>query len=131
MDARPSDAISIALLTGAPIFVAPEAFKETEIENLTRAVPKVEEANNKAIAEGILQPELTDSVEMEWRSFRSLPRDHHRVAETEFVTRISSLKRKLLRGRVLSADHRGTGSLCRHFGRWSRCGHTRIPRRLI
>jgi RNA polymerase sigma factor (sigma-70 family) len=76
MDARPSDAISIALLTGAPIFVAPEAFKETEIENPTRAVPKVEEANNKAIAEGILQPELTDSVEMEWRSFRSLPRDH-------------------------------------------------------
>jgi bifunctional DNase/RNase len=76
MDARPSDAISIALLTGAPIFVAPEAFKETEIENLTRAVPKVEEADNKAIAEGILQPELTDSVEMEWRSFRSLPRDH-------------------------------------------------------
>jgi RNA polymerase sigma-70 factor (ECF subfamily) len=76
MDARPSDAISIAPLTGAPIFVAPEAFKETEIENPTRAVPKVEEANNKAIAEGKLQPELTDSVEMEWRSFRSLPRDH-------------------------------------------------------
>jgi hypothetical protein len=55
---------------------AATVLKETEIENPTRAVPKVEEANNQAIAEGKLQPELTDSVEMEWRSFRSLPRDH-------------------------------------------------------
>jgi RNA polymerase sigma factor (sigma-70 family) len=75
MDARPSDAISIALLTGAPIFVDPEAFKETEIENSTRAVPQLEEANNKAVAEGRVQPQ-PESVEMEWRSFRSLPRDH-------------------------------------------------------
>jgi len=76
MDARPSDAISIALLTGAPIFVAPEAFKETEIENPTRAVPKLEEANNEAVAKGMLPSEQPDSAEMEWRSFRSLPRDH-------------------------------------------------------
>jgi len=76
MDARPSDAISLALLTGAPIFVAPEAFKEAEIENPTSAVPKLEEANNKAIAAGIVPPEQPGSVEMEWRSFRSLPRDH-------------------------------------------------------
>ena len=75
IDARPSDAISLALLTGAPIFVAPGAFKETEIENPTRAVPKIEEANNKAIAEGRVQPQ-PESVEMEWRSFRSPPRDH-------------------------------------------------------
>jgi len=76
MDARPSDAISLALLTGAPIFVAPEAFKATEIENSAGAVPKLEEANNKAVAAGIAQPEQYDSVEMEWRSYRSLPRDH-------------------------------------------------------
>jgi bifunctional DNase/RNase len=75
MDARPSDAISIALLRGAPIFVA-QAFKEAEIENPTSAVPKLEEANNKAIAAGIVPPEQSGAVEMEWRSFRSLPRDH-------------------------------------------------------
>jgi Domain of unknown function (DUF151) len=40
MDARPSDAISLALLTGAPIFVAPEAFKETEIDNPNRPCPR-------------------------------------------------------------------------------------------
>jgi len=76
MDARPSDAISIALLTDAPIFVAPEAFKETEIENPTRAVPKLEEANNEAVAKGMLPSEQPDSAEMEWRSLRSLPCDH-------------------------------------------------------
>jgi len=53
------------------------------------------------------------------------------VGDTEFVTRISSLKRKLLRGRVLPADHRGTGGLFRRFDRWSICGHTRISRQLI
>ena len=75
IDARPSDAISLALLTQAPIFVAPEVFGEAEIENPGRVVPKIDEAENKAIAAGIMQPQ-PESVEMEWRSFRSLPRDH-------------------------------------------------------
>ena len=69
MDARPSDAISIALLTGAPIFVAPEAFKETEIENPTRAVPKLEEANNESVAKGLLPP--SSPIQRSWSGVRS------------------------------------------------------------
>ena len=79
VDARPSDAITLALRAGAPIFVTPEAFEQAAPYVLTvdRKVPELEAIHQKLIAEGKGEP---DTSEMEWRSVRSLPR-----AETPWV----------------------------------------------
>ena len=79
VDARPSDAITLALRAGAPIFVTPEAFEQAAPYVLTvdREVPELEAIHQKLIAEGKGEP---DTSEMEWRSVRSLPR-----AETPWV----------------------------------------------
>lgn len=72
VDARPSDAIMIALLTNSPIFVSEETWKAFDsISAAANTLEVLEEQNRKAIAEGIVQP---DPAEMEYRSYRSLPR---------------------------------------------------------
>jgi RNA polymerase sigma factor (sigma-70 family) len=73
VDARPSDAVTLALRADAPIFVTPEAFEQAAPYILTvdREVPELEAIHQKLIAEGKAE---TDATEMEWRSVRSLPR---------------------------------------------------------
>jgi RNA polymerase sigma factor (sigma-70 family) len=73
VDARPSDAITLALRAGVPIFVTSEAFEQAAPHVLTvdREVPELEAIHQKLIAEGNAE---SDATEMEWRSVRSLPR---------------------------------------------------------
>ena len=73
VDARPSDAITLALRAGVSIFVTPEAFEQAAPYVLTvdREVPELEAIHQKLIAEGKAE---SDATEMEWRSVRSLPR---------------------------------------------------------
>jgi len=73
VDARPSDALSLALRVKAPIFVAPEVFEQASDVLLTpEAVSTgLETIQRKAIEEKRTPPE---EVELEYRSFRSLPR---------------------------------------------------------
>jgi RNA polymerase sigma factor (sigma-70 family) len=73
VDARPSDAVTLALRAGAPIFVTPEAFEQAAPYVLTvdREFPELEGIHQKLIAEGKAE---SDATEMEWRSVRSLPR---------------------------------------------------------
>jgi len=79
VDARPSDAITLALRAGAPIFVTSEVFEQAAPYALTmqQEVAGLEAIHQKLIAEGRAEP---DAAEMEWRSVRSLPR-----AETPWV----------------------------------------------
>jgi bifunctional DNase/RNase len=79
VDARPNDAVTLALRAGSPIFVTPEAFEQAGPHVLTvdLEVPELEAIHQKLIAEGRAEP---DAAEMEWRSVRSLPR-----AETPWV----------------------------------------------
>jgi RNA polymerase sigma factor (sigma-70 family) len=74
IDARPSDALAIALECGAPIFVAEETFRQAGVQVFSagRELPELEACTQRAIAEGRREP---DPVEKEWRSFRSLPRN--------------------------------------------------------
>jgi len=71
VDARPSDAITLALRTKAPIFVTPEVL-ETNKSLLTSnsIVSRLDEIHRKGLEKHRVQPE---EVEMEWKSFRSLP----------------------------------------------------------
>ena len=73
VDARPSDALNLALRMNAPIFVAPEVFEQTDVLTVTsdRALSELEEKHRKDVEEKRLPPE---TVEMEYRSFRILPR---------------------------------------------------------
>ena len=73
VDARPSDAVTLALRAGVSIFVTPEAFEQAAPYVLTvdREVPELEAIHQKLIAEGKAE---SDATEMEWRSVRSLPR---------------------------------------------------------
>jgi RNA polymerase sigma factor (sigma-70 family) len=73
VDARPSDAIGLALDAGAPIFVAEETFGQSGAKVLSagRELPALEAIHQEAVAAGRGEPE---PVEREWRSFRSLPR---------------------------------------------------------
>jgi RNA polymerase sigma factor (sigma-70 family) len=74
IDARPSDAIAIALDRGAPIFVAEETFGQAGVKVLTagRELPQLEAIHEQSIAEGRTEP---DTVERAWCSFRVLPRN--------------------------------------------------------
>lgn len=73
IDARPSDAVTIALHMKAPIFVTPEVLEQASEYLLTSEAifTRLEEIHHKSVEKKRAQPEET---EMEWRSFRSLPR---------------------------------------------------------
>jgi len=73
VDARPSDALNLTLRMNAPIFVAPEVFEQADVLPMTsdRALTELEEKHRKDVEEKRIPPEI---AEMEYRSFRSLPR---------------------------------------------------------
>ena len=70
IDVRPSDAIAIALDSGAPIFVVEETFRQAGVKVFSagRELAELEAIRQRSIAEGKAQPD-----EKEWRSLRSLP----------------------------------------------------------
>jgi RNA polymerase sigma-70 factor (ECF subfamily) len=70
VDARPSDAITLALYHGASIFVTPEMLALPIVINAGTALPQLEEYHERKQAEQHREPEVPA---MEWRSFRSLP----------------------------------------------------------
>jgi bifunctional DNase/RNase len=74
IDARPSDAIAVALDCDAPIFVSEETFRQAGriVLGAGRELAGLEAIQQRRVAEGKGEP---DSVEKEWRSFRSLPRN--------------------------------------------------------
>jgi bifunctional DNase/RNase len=72
VDARPSDAVTLALRKKVPIFVSPEVLETNETVLSSQTVlPRLEEIRRKDLEEhgGVLE-----EIEMEWKSFRSLPR---------------------------------------------------------
>jgi len=77
VDARPSDAVTLSLRTKASIFVAPQLFDEANPYRLTEGteIAGLTERHRMALEDKRIPPEEN---EMEWRSFRSLPRDEHR-----------------------------------------------------
>jgi bifunctional DNase/RNase len=77
IDARPSDAIALALDHGAPIFVAEEVFQSPLVHTLRAGneLPELETVRQNFVREGKSEPE---PVEKEWRSFRSLPRHENK-----------------------------------------------------
>jgi RNA polymerase sigma factor (sigma-70 family) len=77
IDARPSDAIALALDHDAPIFVAEDVFQHPEVKMLRTGeeLPGLEAMHQRAVAAGRAEP---DPAEKEWRSFRSLPRHENK-----------------------------------------------------
>lgn len=72
MDARPSDALNLALRVKAPIFVTPELMKQaTQLLLTSENIPEGLEAIRRKYAEKRQAP--AEEIEREWRSFRSLP----------------------------------------------------------
>jgi uncharacterized protein len=69
VDARPSDAIALALHANAPIFVTPETLTAADPISVDRQFGQLQEQTSKAENEGRSEP---DPKPMEWRSFRSL-----------------------------------------------------------
>ena len=60
------DGLALALLTKAPIFVAPEVLEANQYLLTTNAViQRLDEIRQKSVQ--------VEEIEMEWRSFRSLP----------------------------------------------------------
>ncbi len=73
IDARPSDAINLALRVKAPIFVTPELTEQANPLLLTPDhIPEGLEAIDRKYAEK--RQALPEEIEREWRSFRSMPR---------------------------------------------------------
>jgi RNA polymerase sigma factor (sigma-70 family) len=73
VDARPSDAINLALRVKAPIFVTPELMEQAARLLLTPdSIPEGLEAIRRKYAKKRQAP--PEEIEREWRSFRSLPR---------------------------------------------------------
>jgi len=73
VDARPSDAINLALRVKAPIFVTPELMEQAIQLLLTPDnIPEGLEAIRRNYAEKRQAP--LEATEREWRSFRSMPR---------------------------------------------------------
>lgn len=70
VDARPSDAITLALYDNAPIFVTPEMLALPIVIGTRTALPQLEEYVQRKRAEKNEGPEVPA---MEWRSFRTLP----------------------------------------------------------
>jgi RNA polymerase sigma-70 factor (ECF subfamily) len=72
VDARPSDAVTLSLRTKAPIFVVPGVLESNQYLVTTDAIVSgLDEIHRKVVEANRALPE---EVEMEWRSFRSLPR---------------------------------------------------------
>jgi uncharacterized protein len=71
VDARPSDAITLALYKNAPIFVASEMMTLPAVIEVETAVPQLEDEFQRRRAERNEGPELPT---MAWQSFRTLPR---------------------------------------------------------
>jgi bifunctional DNase/RNase len=69
-DARPSDAITLALYAGAPVFVAPEMLELPFVVNAPDALAALEVQNERARIE---KGRPVEDPPMEWRSFRMLP----------------------------------------------------------
>jgi RNA polymerase sigma factor (sigma-70 family) len=73
VDARPSDAINLALRVKAPIFVTPELMEQANRLLLTPDhIPEGLEAIRRKYAKKRQAP--LEETEREWRSFRSMPR---------------------------------------------------------
>ncbi len=70
VDARPSDAITLALYAGAPVFVTPEMLVLPFVVTAPDALTALEEQNERARIE---KGRPVEDPPMEWRSFRSLP----------------------------------------------------------
>jgi RNA polymerase sigma factor (sigma-70 family) len=70
IDARPSDAITLALYASAPVFVTPEMLALPFVVTAPDALPALEEQNERAQIE---KGRPVEDPPMEWRSFRSLP----------------------------------------------------------
>ncbi len=74
VDARPSDAITIALQSRAPIFVTPEILALPSVIASGTALAELEESLQRRRAEGAPGTHEPEVPEMKWLSFRSLPR---------------------------------------------------------
>ena len=72
VDARPSDAIVLALLAKAPIYVTPQTFEQAAYCVFTAGseIAEMEEFQRKWPAPG----GMADPADGEWRSFRTVPR---------------------------------------------------------
>ena len=70
VDARPSDALNLALRVNAPIFVAPEVFEQGLRLTVEGALTTLEEKLRQDIEAARVLPE---TVPMAYLSFRSLP----------------------------------------------------------
>lgn len=70
VDARPSDAVALALHRGAPVFVTPEMFDLPIVFSTPTVIAELEAHTERKRAERQNPP---DPMPMEWRSFRSLP----------------------------------------------------------
>lgn len=70
VDARPSDAITLALYAGAPVFVTPEMLELPVVVNAPDVLPALEVQTERARVE---KGRPVEDPPMEWRSFRSLP----------------------------------------------------------
>jgi hypothetical protein len=69
VDARPSDAVTLALRKKVPIFVTPELLETSETVLTSQTIlPRLEEIHRES------REKRPEDTEMEWKSFRSLPR---------------------------------------------------------
>ena len=71
VDARPSDAITLALQADVPIFIAPETLTEETLITAENELIRLNEQSSKAEKEGRIDPETQP---MEWKSVRPLVR---------------------------------------------------------
>jgi RNA polymerase sigma factor (sigma-70 family) len=70
VDARPSDAITLALYARAPIFVTPEMLELPVVVDASDALPALELQSERARVDS---GHPMEDPPMEWRSFRSFP----------------------------------------------------------
>lgn len=70
IDARPSDAITLAMYAGAPVFVTPEMLELPTVVHAPDALPALEIHNERTLIE---KGRPVEEPPMEWHSFRSLP----------------------------------------------------------
>ena len=70
VDARPSDAITLALHYDAPILVTPEMLALPTVIDAATAVPQLEDYTERKRVEQSREPEVPA---MQWLSFRTLP----------------------------------------------------------
>jgi RNA polymerase sigma factor (sigma-70 family) len=72
VDARPSDAIALALYADAPIFVAPETLTANSL-SVDKQFEQLQEQTSKSEKEGFIEP---DPKPMKWCSFRSMKHEN-------------------------------------------------------